>query len=104
MLKTSLFSFTIFLLTYSTAFAHTPYMACYDNGDKTISCFAEFSNGGSAEATPIRVVDNNNVILISGKMDELGEFTFKRPLSAFSVIFDAGPGHRVIEKSANIIE
>ncbi len=104
MLKISLLILFLYLLATTTALAHTPYMACYDNGDKTISCFAEFSDGSSAEATPIKVVDSTNTIIVSGKMDELGEFTFNRPTSPYHVIFDAGPGHRVIEKSTNIIE
>jgi hypothetical protein len=84
--------------------AHTPYMACFDNGDGTITCNGEFSDGSSASGVPIRVVDRQNRVMIEGTMDADGEYTFRRPAGDFSVIFDAGPGHVVTEKSDTIVE
>lgn len=84
--------------------AHTPFMACFDNGDGTITCNGEFSDGSSASGVSIQVVDGRRRVLVKGNMDPDGEFTFGRPEGDFSVIFDAGPGHVVIEKSDNIIE
>ena len=98
--------FTIFwgmLFAAEVAFAHTPYMACYDNGDKTVSCFAEFSDGTSAAGNKVRVVDSAERILLQGTIDETGEYSFERPTGDFTVIFDAGPGHIVKEKSSTII-
>ncbi len=95
---------TYLLLSVSPVFAHSPFMACYDNGDQTITCYGEFSDGSSATATPMRVIDEEGKLLLSGVMDELSEFSFTRPESHFTVIFDAGPGHLVKEKSANISE
>ncbi len=90
------------LLCATAALAHTPHMACYDNQDQTISCFAEYSDGSSAARTPMRVVDSNNAIIVEGHMDALGEFTFKKPSTPFKVIFDGGPGHQVSEPSRSI--
>ena len=93
------------LLLFATdVFAHTPFMACYDNGDTTITCYGEFSDGSIAAAIPIQVVSNADKTLLKGVMDELGEFTFTRPELPFTVIFDAGAGHIVKEKSTNISE
>nr|WP_320115006.1 hypothetical protein [uncultured Desulfuromonas sp.] len=93
---------TLLTLWTGTACAHTALMACYANEDNTISCYGEFSDGSSAAAIPVRVVDDNGELLLEGKMDTDGEFTFTRPGQTFSVIFDGGPGHRVIEKSTTI--
>lgn len=100
---TATVSITLLLFT-SVALAHSPFMACYDNGDQTITCYGEFSDGSSAAATPMRVIDAEGKLLLSGVMDELSEFNFTRPESPFTVIFDAGPGHLVKEKSSNISE
>ena len=83
---------------------HTPYMACYDNGDGTITCYGEFSDGSSGAGTAMRVTGPDGNILLKGVMDQDGEYTFKTPRGAFMVIFDAGPGHVVMEKSNNIVE
>lgn len=90
------------LICVSPLLAHTPHMACYDNNDQSISCFAEYSDGSSAARTPMRVVDNNNRIIVEGQMDALGEFTFEKPTAPFTVIFDGGPGHQFSEQSCSI--
>jgi len=92
------------LLCAADVFAHTTFMACYDNGDTTITCYGEFSDGSIAAAIPIQVVSHADKTLIRGVMDDIGEFTFNRPEQPFTVIFDAGAGHIVKEKSTNISE
>ena len=84
--------------------AHTPFMACFDNGDGTITCNGEFSDGSSAAEVAMRIIDGQGKILMQGRMNEDSEYTFKRPKGVFTVIFDAGPGHVVKEKSDNITE
>lgn len=83
--------------------AHTPYMACFDNGDGTVTCNGDFSDGSSAAGVPMRVVDDHEKLLIQGRMDADGEFSFNRPAGAFTVIFDGGPGHMVTERSNTIV-
>ena len=87
----------------SSIWAHTPYMACFDNGDGTVTCNGDFSDGSSAAGVPMRVVDDQEKLLIQGRMDEDGEFTFQRPDGAFTVIFDGGPNHVVKERSNTIV-
>ncbi len=86
----------------SGAAAHTALMACFDNGDGTVTCHGAFSDGASAAAVPVQVVDENAALLIRGHMDQDGEFTFPTPQTPYTVIFDAGPGHVVKERSDNI--
>ena len=95
--------------------AHTPLCSCYDNGDGTVTCEGGFSDGSSAAGTPIMVMDEKDevisvkdedgkTILLEGKMDEDSEFTFIKPKVPYTVIFDAGPGHKVIIKGEDITE
>lgn len=96
---------TVFLGVFgltSMALAHTPLMACFDNGDGTITCNGGFSDGSSASGVAVRVIDERESIIIQGTMDRDGEYTFDRPGGRFTVVFDAGPGHVVKERSDNI--
>ena len=88
----------------SWAFGHTPLCTCYDNGDETVTCEGGFSDGSSGAGVSMRVVDKNNEVLLEGKMDEDGEFTFDKPEVPYKVIFDAGPGHAVEIKGKDITE
>jgi hypothetical protein len=68
---------------------------CYDNGDETVTCEGGFSDGGSAEGVPIRILDLRERVLIDAKMDAQGTFSFEKPQEEFHVVFDAGEGHEV---------
>ena len=76
-------------------FAHSPICNCYNNEDKTITCEGGFSDGGSAEGVPIRILDAKEKVLVEGKMDKKGSFSFAKPAADFHVLFDAGQGHTV---------
>ncbi len=83
------------LLTASAAFAHSPMCSCYDNGDKTITCEGAFSDGSSAAGVTMQVKGANNKIITQGKMDKVGNYTFKKPAGDYKVVFDGGPGHQI---------
>ena len=57
------------------ALAHTPLFSCWDNGDGTISCEGGFSDGESAEGTPIRVTNEKEEVVFEGKLDDKGELS-----------------------------
>lgn len=84
------------------ALAHTPLFSCWDNGDGTLSCEGGFSDGSSAAGMSIRVADDKDTALFSGKLDEFGELTFDKPTGNYSVTFDAGPGHSITLKGTDI--
>lgn len=86
------------------AFAHTPLCSCYENGDGTVTCEGGFSDGSSAAGVQMRVEDASGTVLIKGRMDQDGEFTFGRPSGAYKVIFDAGEGHVVEVDGKDIVE
>ena len=78
-----------------SAFAHTPICNCYDNGDETVTCEGGFSDGGSAEGIPLRVLDLRGRVLIDGKMETDSTYSFAKPDEEISIVFDAGDGHIV---------
>ena len=84
------------------ALAHPPLFSCWDNGDGTISCEGGFSDGESAEGTPIRVTNEKEEVVFEGKLDDKGELSFKKPEGVFTVTFDGGPGHTLSVKSEEI--
>jgi hypothetical protein len=88
----------------SPLYAHTPLCSCSDEGDGTILCEGGFSDGSSAAGVKMTVVDASGKTLVEGKMNEDSEFQFKKPAGAFTVIFDAGPGHAVKVPSSEITE
>lgn len=85
---------SLFLFTAS-AFAHTPYCNCLDNGDGTITCEGGYSDGSPAAGISIIISDADGKELLRGEIDEFGEYTFERPEAPFFVLFDGGEGHRV---------
>lgn len=82
--------------------AHTPLCACYDNGDDTILCEGGYSDGSSASGVTMVVRDARGYTIIQGRMDENSEFVFDRPRDRYTVLFDAGPGHRIEIASQDI--
>lgn len=88
----------------SIAGAHSPVCNCYDNADETITCEGGFSDGSSAEGVPIRVLDERERVLVEGKMDASGTFSFDKPKVDYHVVFDAGQSHLVTIFGADITE
>lgn len=75
--------------------AHTPIVACYDMGDGTVLCEGGFSDGSSAAGVAMIVRDRAGNTVVEASMDENSEFLFEKPGDRFSVMFDAGAGHRI---------
>ena len=83
---------------------HMPLCSCYDNGDGSVTCEGGFSDGSSAAGVGMRVEDGAGKVLISGKMDDDSEFTFKKPAGDYNVQFDAGEGHKIIVEGKEITQ
>jgi hypothetical protein len=93
------------LLLFSAMFcaeAHTPVMVCYNNGDNTITCEGGFSDGSSASGVRISVISDSGKTLLRGEMNENAVFTFPVPRGKFKILFDAGQGHKVEIRGAEI--
>jgi hypothetical protein len=86
------------------ALAHSAVCSCFDNGDQTVTCEGGFSDGSSAAGVAIRVFDSHDKVLVEGKMDGKGTFTFNKPEVDYHVLFDAGQSHVVTIDSGDITE
>lgn len=84
------------------AWAHTPIMACYLNGDGTATAEGGFSDGSSAAGVAMTVRSTDGKVLQEGKMDDLGEFIFDLPEVGYEVEFNAGPGHVIVVQGKDI--
>jgi hypothetical protein len=82
--------------------AHAPVFDCFAEADGKVSCEGGFSDGASAEGVAVRVLDANEKVLLSGKIDHDGRFAFAKPAGDFHVVFDAGAGHSVTLFSTDI--
>ncbi|MBM9538720.1 hypothetical protein [Desulfobulbus alkaliphilus] len=102
-LKPIIYVLSLLFMTATAAQAHTPLCACFDNGDNTITCEGGFSDGSSASGVAMRIEASDGTILMEGAMDADSTFTFTRPESDFTVIFDAGEGHVIEVPDRNII-
>jgi len=93
------------VISFATgASAHTPLCSCYDNGDGSVMCEGGFSDGSSASGVALIIRDQAGKTVLEGKMDENSEYEFKKPDGAYSVLFDAGAGHRIEISSQDITE
>jgi type 1 fimbria pilin len=86
------------------AFAHSPLMSCFDNGDGTVTCEGGFSDGSSASGVTMAVKGPDGQALQDGKMNQDGEYSFKKPEGSYTVVFDAGEGHSVVVNGSDIVE
>jgi len=86
------------------AFAHSPLMSCFDNGDNTVTCEGGFSDGSSAAGVKLHIKDGKDKPVLETRMNEDSEVTFDKPAGSYVVIFDAGEGHTVEVNGADIVE
>lgn len=92
------------LIAAVPAFAHTPLCSCWDEGDGTVTCEGGFSDGSSAQGVIMYVKDKKGKTLQKGQMNEFSEFSFKKPLNPYSILFDAGEGHQIEVNGEDIVE
>jgi hypothetical protein len=84
------------------AAAHSPVFDCFLENDSRVTCEGGFSDGASATGVAVRVLDGSEKLLLSGKIDAEGRFSFAKPAGAFHIVFDAGAGHSVTVFSNDI--
>ena len=84
------------------ALAHSPVFDCYNETDGRVTCEGGFSDGASATGIAVRVLDGSEKLLLTGKIDAEGRFSFAKPAGEFHVVFDAGAGHSVTVFSNDI--
>lgn len=83
----------VLVLAPLPAQAHYPLLDCRGDAPGTVTCTAGFSNGARAAGMALEVLAPDGALLVRGTLDPRSSFTFSRPAGAFTVLFDAGPGH-----------
>jgi nickel transport protein len=82
-----------FLVTGNT-WAHRVNVFAWAEGD-IVYVEGKFSGGKNIAGGTITVTDSSGVVLLTGRTNEQGEFSFKRPqLTDLKIILNAGMGHR----------
>jgi len=74
--------------------AHTLVVFSDDNGDGTVTIEAVYSTQEIPVFAEARLEDAEGNVLRKGRIDEDGLCTFKKPEVPYTIIVDAGPGHR----------
>lgn len=86
-----------FAVLSGAAFAHAPIMACYDNGDETVTCEAGYSDGASSHGQGIRILAPSGDPVIEAVFDAAGSYTFSRPkLPSFAIEFIGDSSHKLV--------
>ncbi|MBL0716566.1 MAG: hypothetical protein JJV89_00815 [Desulfosarcina sp.] len=96
--KKLIFDFTMLLLIVfcfsSTVFAHKVMVFAWVDGD-TIHTRSKFSGGKKAINSDILVYDTDNKLLLQGKTDQQGEFSFPIPARTdLRIVLNASMGHK----------
>jgi nickel transport protein len=90
----SVFLFVIFFSGINPAYAHKVMIFAWVDGD-TIFTQSKFSGGKKVKGGKIAVYNTQAKMLLEGKTDDKGEFSFKIPEEAtLKIVLYAGAGHR----------
>lgn len=76
----------------AAAYAHTPVLLCEED-DGQCECRGLFSDMSSAAGASILVKNDAGKVILTGKLDEYGEWSFEIPKVHYTVTMDAGAGH-----------
>ena len=76
----------------SAVYAHTPVLLCQED-DGQCECRGLFSDMSSAAGADILVKNDAGKVVLKGKLDEDGEWSFSVPEFHYTVTMNAGAGH-----------
>ncbi|MBC2716424.1 MAG: hypothetical protein HGJ92_14030 [Desulfobacteraceae bacterium] len=84
----------LFVFSADFSFAHRVVLFAWIEGD-TVFTQSQFPDGKKIADGQVHVFDMNHNLLIKGKTDLNGEFSFKIPkTTALNIVLDAGMGHQ----------
>lgn len=78
----------------TTALAHRVVIFAWMEGD-TVFTESQFPDGRKIADAPVKVFDMNDTLLLEGKTNDVGEFSFKVPKTEpLHIVLEAGMGHQ----------
>jgi len=93
-----IFTMLWFLFLPASVSAHNVTVFAWVDGD-TIHTQSKFSGGKRVKNAPILVYDSKDILLLEGKTDENGMFSFKIPQkTALKIVLKASMGHLAVWK------
>ncbi len=93
LISLSITGFLILAALVPTAFAHKILVSAWTEGP-TAMVEGAFGDGSIAKNSSVTVYDKNGAVLIEGKTDEEGFFSFPVPVKTdLKIVLDAGMGH-----------
>jgi nickel transport protein len=94
MIQVMILFFALFLFMGTIAHAHGVYIFAWVEGD-TVYTDSYFSSSKKVKGGVVKVFDTSGAVLLEGKTDDKGEYSFKLPgKSALRLVLEAGTGHR----------
>lgn len=89
-----IFCFVLFFSGINPVYAHKVMVFAWTDGD-TVFTQSKFSGGKKVKGQKITVYDPKEKILLEGKTDDKGEFSFNVPeRTTLKIVLSAGAGHR----------
>jgi len=89
-----IFCFVLFISGINPVYAHKVMVFAWTDGD-TVFTQSKFSGGKKVKGQRIAVYDPRGEILLEGKTDDKGEFSFNVPeRKSLKIVLSAGAGHR----------
>lgn len=82
------------LILSSSALAHKVFISAWVEGD-TVFTESGFGGGKAAKGAKVTVLDADGALLLEGKTDDEGAFSFPAPkIADLTIVLDAGVGHQ----------
>lgn len=89
-----IFSVLLFVVASGVALAHRVVIFAWVEGD-TVFTESRFPDGRKISNARVKVLDQQNTLLLEGTTDEKGEFSFKIPkITDLNIVLKAGMGHQ----------
>jgi hypothetical protein len=73
--------------------AHSPLLACYDEGEEQVTCEGGYSDGAPAAGQTIRVLTPARRLILEARFDRSNTYKFRKPVTAFLVEFEGDSSH-----------
>ena len=97
-----LFGAAAALIFAGAANAHTLQLECHKTNGNTVTCRTILSDGEVLRDVAVRLMDEDNKVLSTGKTDVRGRYEFQAPNVEYNVVVEANQAHVASMSSEDI--